>query len=56
LQTKQIYDGTWSVAKGQKPAPFIVALERFRTEVDDPVYLAVQKLVSKRPFPSVYST
>ncbi len=56
LQTKQIYDGTWTLAKGKKPTPFIVALERFRTEVDDPVYLAVQKLVSKRPFPSVYST
>jgi tRNA(Ile)-lysidine synthase len=56
LQTKQIYDGAWTLANGQKPAPFIVALERFRTEVDDPVYLAVQKLVSKRPFPSVYST
>ena len=52
----ELYDGVWLLKCGNKPSPFIASLERFRTQVDDDVYFAVQKLVSKRPFPAVYLT
>ncbi len=52
----KLYDGVWLLEVGKEPVPFIASLERFRTEMDDDVYFAVQKLVSKRPFPRVCST
>ncbi len=50
------FDGTWLLADDQNRKPFIAALERFRTDVDDEVYFAVQRLVENKPFPLVYST